>query len=399
MSTLAGPLGGFEDFSLIPGGPLFQLYRRAHLSGEGLQQLHRRLIAFPLIAWLPLLVLSVAAGRAARGTVHVPFLLDVDAHVRLLVALPLLILAELVVHRRMLPTAREFRVRGLIPDPARERFDAAAESALRLRDSRTAELLLLGFVYLVGMTVAWRRHAAIDASTWYATLAGGTLQPTAAGWYYRLVSLPMSQFFLLRWYLRLFIWARFLWQVSRIDLRVIPIHPDRAAGLGFLTEPTLGFGVILFAQGVLFAGVTADAILFTGATLPAYLSQLAALVILSLALVLLPLLVFVPGLARARRDGLREYGALAQRYVHDFDQRWVRGGAPETTEPLLGSADVQSLADMGNSFALVRDMRAVPFNRRVVLQLAVVTILPLAPLALTLVSLRELLGRLLKTIF
>ena len=106
--------------------------------------------------------------------------------------------------------------------------------------------------------------------------------------------------------------------------------------------------------------------------------------------VLGPMLVFLPQLAAARRKGLREYGILAQRYAREFDHKWLRGGAP-ADEPLLGSGDIQSLADLGNSYAVVKEMRLAPFNMQTVLQLAVITLLPLAPLLLTMIPLEELL--------
>ena len=111
-----------------------------------------------------------------------------------------------------------------------------------------------------------------------------------------------------------------------------------------------------------------------------------------------PHLLFRPHLAFARLVGLRAFGGLAQRYVRVFDHNWLRGGAP-ADEPLVGSADIQSLADLGNSFELVRNMRTVPFTRDVVVQLAVITLLPVVPLLLTMVSLEELLGQLLKIVF
>ena len=89
---------------------------------------------------------------------------------------------------------------------------------------------------------------------------------------------------------------------------------------------------------------------------------------------------------------------MAQRYVREFDDKWLRGGAPPG-EALLGSGDVQSLADMGNSFEVVRGMLLVPFTRNTVLQLAVITLLPVAPLLLTMVSLEDLLTRLLQVVF
>jgi hypothetical protein len=116
-----------------------------------------------------------------------------------------------------------------------------------------------------------------------------------------------------------------------------------------------------------------------------------------LLLVLGPLLLFVPHLSAARRAGLREYGTLAQRYVREFDDKWLRGDAPPG-EPLVGSADIQSLADLGNSFEVIRSMRVLPFTRDTVLQLAVITLLPVAPLVLTMVSLEDLLKRLVQVV-
>ena len=116
-----------------------------------------------------------------------------------------------------------------------------------------------------------------------------------------------------------------------------------------------------------------------------------------LLIVLGPLMLFMPHLARARRAGLRAYGTLAERYVREFDDKWLRGGAP-AGEALLGSADIQSLADLGNSFEIIRGMRLIPFDKNTVIQLAIVTLLPVAPLVLTMVSLEELLKRLLQVV-
>ena len=133
------------------------------------------------------------------------------------------------------------------------------------------------------------------------------------------------------------------------------------------------------------AGMIANQIFFAGAKLPEFKLEIVVLVAVMLFAVLGPLLVFGPKLAAAKRAGLREYGTLAQRYVREFDQKWVRGGAP-AEEPLIGSADIQSLADLGNSFEVVKGMRFAPITLQAVVQLAVVTLLPLVPLLLTMFS-------------
>ncbi len=386
------------DFSLVLGGPLYQLFRRAHLSGDTLELLRRRILIIALFAWLPLLALSVLEGHAWGSGVTMPFLYDVDAHVRFLVALPLLVVAELVVHQRMRPVVRQFVERGLIADAARVKFDNVLASALRLRNSVAAEVGLIGFVYGVGVMIVWRTYTAVDVASWYGASADGRLQPSLAGWWFGCVSLPLFQFILLRWYFRLFVWARFLWQVSRLKLKLLPTHPDRCGGLGFLADVCTAFAPLLLAQGALLAGTIANQIFFAGAKLPQFKVEIIVMLAVALLAVLGPLLVFIPVLGHAKRSGLREYGSLAQRYVRDFDQKWLRGGAP-AEEALVGSADIQSLADLDNSFEVVKSTRMAPFTKEAVFQLAVLTLLPLLPLMLTMISLEELLRQLLKVVF
>src|SRR4026208_636788 len=102
------------DFSLILGGPLFQLLRRAHLSGDVADLVWRRVIALALITWLPLLALSIAEGHAGGDSVKVPFLFGGAVHARFLLPLPLLIVAELVVRQRMRLVVGTFVKRGLV---------------------------------------------------------------------------------------------------------------------------------------------------------------------------------------------------------------------------------------------------------------------------------------------
>src|SRR4051812_21960306 len=387
-----------RDFSLVLGGPLFQLFRRAHLSDDELMLVRQRVIVISLFAWLPLLLLSALQGQALHGTVAVPFLLDFDVHLRFLLAMPLLIGAEVVVHRRMLPVARQFLQRHLVPESAMARFDSAIESALRLRNSALAEVLLIALVYGVGVLIVWRQYGALDTATWYAAPSVDDSKLSLAGWWYGYVSLPIFQFLLCRWYFRFFIWARFLWQVSRIELSVSPLHPDRVGGLGFLSSSADAFVPLAVAHGALLSGQIANRILHLGATIPAFKLEVGALVVFLFCVVLGPLLVFAPQLAHARRTGIRQFGTLASRYVREFDAKWLRGGAP-ANEPFVGSADIQSLADLGNSYEVVRAMRIAPITKEAIIRLALATVAPIVPLALTMMPLEELLKKLLGILF
>jgi hypothetical protein len=386
------------DFSLVLGGPFYQFWRRTRLAGETLDLLQRRIVVLALLAWAPLLVLSSVEGHAWGGKVALPFLYDIDIHLRLLLAVPLLILAELIVHQRMRGVVGQFLKRGLIPDAARGKFDEAISSAMRLRNSVLAEVFIIVFVYVVGVGFVWLTHFAAGVASWHGVGTGETFQPSLAGWWLGCVSLPIFQFLLLRWYFRLFVWARFLWRVSRLELSFMPTHPDRCGGLSFLAGVSQAFAPVLAAQGVVLAGTIANKIFFAGAKLPAFKVELIGLVTVMVFAVLGPLLAFLPQLAAARRKGLREYGVLAADYTREFDRKWLRGGAPAERR-LLGSGDIQSLADLANSYAVVKEMKLAPFTIQTVLRLAVITVLPVAPLLLTMIPLEELLDRLLKVIF
>jgi hypothetical protein len=358
----------------------------------------QRVAVIALLAWLPLLVLSALEGHLWAGSTTVPFFFDLEVHIRFLVVVPLLVIAELVVHQRLRPVALGFLERNLVPESARTRFDAALRSAYALRNSVLAEVLLIVAVYGIGVLIVWRHYVALDTATWYATPSSSGSKLSFAGMWFGYVSLPLFQFLLIRWYFRLFIWTRFLWQVSRIELSIVPTHPDRFGGLGFLSNTVYAFAVLLLAHGAMVAAQLANRIFFVGASLMQYKVEIAVMVVFLLCVVFGPLLVFAPRLAQAKRTGLREYGTLAERYVREFDVKWLRGGVP-AGEPLVGSADIQSLADLSNSFEVVRSMRVALVTKDALIQLGAAALVPIAPLALTMMPAEELAKRLFGLLF
>ncbi len=395
MTTIPTPK--LPDFSLVVGGPLFRLYRRMHLSLDALELLERRVLAMTLFAWLPLLLLSVLDRHAIGGSVKIPFLYDVEAQARFLVALPLFLLSEVLVHRRLSPAMQHFVERRIVVKEDLPRFYKAVNSALRARNSVALELALVVLVYTLGLWI-WRNQIAAGGDTWYAAPEGTHLHLTRAGYWYAFVSIPIFQFMLFRWYMRLAIWFRLLWQVSRLNLHLSAAHPDRAGGIGFLGNATYAFATLLFAQGTMLSGWIADRIIYEGQSLTSFKLEAIGFVALSTLCILAPLVVFSPLLDRTQRRSASEYGLLASRYVFGFEDKWIKGGAEETNE-LLGASDIQSLADLANSFAVVREMRLVPFGLHEVAWLAATTAAPLLPLTLTIFSVDELLTHLIKMFF
>ena len=383
-----------EDFSLVLGGPLFQLLRKAHLEGDALELLHRRIIASVVLTWFPLLIFSILGG-VVGGAGRVSFFHDIEVHARFLVALPILIAAELLVNSRMRSAVRRFIEWRIVLPEQRPVFRKAIDSALKIRNSVFVELALIAVVYTVGLLV-WNSRTELGLVTWY-TLPGSRWNLTPAGYWYVFVSLPVFQFILLRWYVRLLIWFRFLWQVNRIELNLIPTHPDRCGGLSFLGKSSYAFAPVLFAQGAILAGLVAARVLYRGETLQSFRFQIAGFIVFFVVVVVAPLLMFSLRMAQARRKGLADYGLLAQRYVESFDQKWVRESLPSAE--LLGTGDIQSLADLGNSYQVIREMRIVPFGLQDISRLAIATAAPLSPLLLTIFSFEELMIRILKILF
>lgn len=380
----------------MTGGALYQMWRRAHLCDDELHHVRRRIVFLMLVMWLPLLLLSVAEGHAWSG-VALPFVYDIDTHIRMLIAAPLLIWAEVRVYHDLPRLVRRFVLDGVITDAVRPQYEAAIASAMRLRNSVTAEIALIVFVYCVGVPFVWRDQIALEVNSWYATAADGRLNPWLAGWWAALVAVPLFQFLCVRWYWRLAIWARFLWQVSRMDLKLEPAHPDGVGGLHFLALVDRIFRPLLLAFGTVLAGLMANRIFYASGRLLDFRVEVAGTVVLLVFAILGPLLAFHPVLRVTRRDGMDEYGKLGQRYSSEFDRKWIRGNNPDG-EPLLGHADIQSLADLRNAYLVIQGIPSVPFGMRNVIALVLTTLLPISPLLLTTFSLEQLLDRLLNVL-
>jgi hypothetical protein len=161
---------GAHDVSLLLGGPFFQLLLRAGLIRPSFDLVLRRILVLALVPWVPLLVLTLAAGTALGDAVRVPFLWDIEVHIRFLVAIPLLVLAEREIHDRLRPVFSRFLERDLLAPAEAARFDAILVGARRWRNSYVAEALMI--LASFGMTpLLWSGHIALDVATWYRALA------------------------------------------------------------------------------------------------------------------------------------------------------------------------------------------------------------------------------------
>jgi hypothetical protein len=339
---------------------------------------NRRIIIFLALTWFPLLVLSLIEGIALGPTPEQSFLLDFASYARFFVGFPMLILAEIVIGPRLTIAGLHFVQSGLVREEDYPAFDSAVEKVIARREALLPELIMLG----ISVFGAWSMTAAFYAgleTSWQIIRTESGIRLSMAGAWYLLVAVPLLQLMFYRWIWRLIIWTGFLRDMSRLNLRLAVSHPDQAAGLGFLGTAQVSFGSLAFGLGSILSASAAFLIVFHSFNIESLKIPFGAYLVLVNLIFLGPLLVFVPLLARTRRQGLREFSALANRYDYAFVDKWIRGKAP-ADEPLLGTGDIQSLADLGNSYQFARQMRPIPFDLRTIIQLSVIAAAPMLPL-------------------
>lgn len=380
-------------FSLAPCGPIDRMQARLGLARPGARRLLARALLMGLIAWVPLLVMMLLVPRAQIAT-SITFFQDIAVYVRFLLVVPLLILIEGSIGARTQLVISDFVASGLVVEEDLPRFRSAVRTAERMAQSLWAEVALL----ILTVALVWlmsRGLAADNAVFWYEDVTAAGTRLTWAGRWYFFVSSPMVVFLFLRWSWRYLVWARFLRRISRLNLRISRTHPDRTGGLAFIDIGHTAFAAVSFAASCLVAAAAANRILYEGVHIKDYQSAIIGFVVLSVIVGLAPLFAFLPTLIRAKRLGLIEYGRFGSRYVNAFEEKWVRKDA-KPNEPMLGSGDIQSLADLGGSYDRLDNMRVVPFDRRTIMAFAFASALPMLPLLLTVMNVRELVSLIVK---
>jgi hypothetical protein len=370
------------DLYFERGGPADRLLQRVSLVP--------RCVLLTAIAWVPLLILSALRGQALGPTPRLSSLLDFATYARFFVGLPALLMAEVVVGPRLRQAALQFLDAKMVRPQDYPAVERIIEQVKRSREAVLPEIIMLGIAFIGPWT--------LTVEHWYGGVVTWHSGQSLVSWWYHWVSIPILQFLYLRCIWRLVIWIRFLYAMSRLDLNLVGTHADGAGGLGFLGSAHGSFGIFAFAISSVVCADAAFQIVYEGAKLREFEIPFATLVIVMEVVLLGPLLVFMPLLTRKGREWRRKYRILVAEYNRTFDEKWVIGPRP-ADERLLGSADIQSLADIANSFDRVRNMRIIPFSQRVVVQLAVITALPALPLLPFIMPVADILKALAKALF
>ena len=370
------PTGEEFVLSIVRGDLLFRLQRAIGLiPGEGLG-LVRRALFWSLLAWVPVAVWAWLEGRAVPPLAEEPLLGHFGVQVRCLVAIPLLILAEGPAHAMTMRILPHFVRSGLVEESQVPAFRAALAAAARVRDATLPWVAMLGAILALNLVAEFANRS--HEVTWGMEQSAGKTGLGFGALWFVYVARPIHLALLVAWFWRIvLVWSLFR-RVSKLDLSLVPTHPDRAGGLGFLAQVPSMFAPVVFAIGAVLASRWAHDIVYHGVHVKELRLQMGAFVILAILLFLSPLLAFVPLLARTKRQALLDYSSLVGRHGRLVRDRWI-GGRTLADDALLEAPEIGPIADTGPVYDAVASMQVLLIGKATVVPLLLAAALPLIP--------------------
>ena len=389
------PVNPADRFSLVAGGPFHRILRRLGLIGTDELPMRLAAIILALVAWLPPALVAVVQTLVDSSYSGWDFFTDLLVYTRYFIAIAAMIATERYADRRFVMLARHFREAHLLSSDSLPKFEVAVATADRRSSSALAEgiIVLAAFVWS-GMTTSI--SVALSGSSWEGTVVGGEVVLSWAGETARFLSAPLFIFLVLRWLWWFVVWGILLFRLARLPLQLTPLHPDRAAGLGFLSIYPSIFSGFIFALSCVVASAMLKDIALQRPAAELVWFAIGGWLTFSLLLFFGPLLVFVRPLYRTRERALLDYGRLASQHHLAFHQKWI--AEARSGEELIGSADPSSTSDLNASVQAVQDMRIVPVDWVAVIQLVVSAGVPMLAVVSTQIPLGDLAKWLVETI-
>jgi hypothetical protein len=384
-----------DDVSLVRGDPPFRWQRRIGLiprsAGLGVG---RRALFWTALAWLPIAVWAWWAGRALPepGQAVEPLLQHFGVHARLLAGIPLLIVAEAVAQGIMARLIPQFVHAGIVPPAEVSRFRTVLARTAQLRDAVLPWVLIIGvaFAWAFTGTVMTRAHELV-----WAAEGGAAPSLGFGGWWYVYVGRPIFIALLLGWLWRVVLLAVTLKRIAGLDLAIVPTHPDRAGGLGFVERFPAAFSLVAFASALVIAGGWAHDAEFHGLDVHSLYPMMIAALVTALVVYLSPYLVFAGPLGRAKKQALLDYGALVARHGAGVRKKWILG-EKKVDDPVLSAPEIGPVADTVALYEAVQRMRPVPLGKSALLAIAVPVLIPFIAVVAIQIPLKDILQQLLK---
>jgi hypothetical protein len=379
------------DFLIVRNDLPIRWQRRVGLAPDNGLGVARRALFFALFTWLPLVIWAALESRLLDRATGEPLLVHYGVHVRCLVAIPLLILAEGMALRIVRVIVSQFLENGLIIDSQRDRFIQIVKDITQLRDKAFPWIIVfaLTLLWLIGVPDSLHAHE-LSWATFDSGLGFG-------GWWFLYVVRPVFTILLLGWFWRVCLLFTMFHRISKLDLALVPAHPDGMGGLGFLQKLPKAFILVTLAMSAVLASRWIHDSLYHQITLDTLKLPLLSFVLLWGLTILSPLFVFSAKMISTRKKAMRQYSALLAEHGRLIHQKWILGqkiGEHDILDaPELGpSADIQTI------YAAVKNMRIVPIGKSCIMPIIAPIALPMIIVAATQIPLMKILTTLFKAL-
>lgn len=381
--------------SLVRDDLIFRAQRRVGLIPSNGLGVLRRAIFWPLFAWLPIAAWGLYQGRVAYPADDHSLLAHFGVHVRFLVALPLFILAEGIFQRLTIRLLPHFVTSGIVPLTEVPAFRQALARTARLRDASFPWVIMLAAV--VANATLPQFMSSPHELAWTIEADDAAPRLGFGAWWFLYVARPIFGVLFLGWIWRVVLLGVLFWRVTRLPLSIVPTHPDRTGGLGFIAYLPVAFAPVVLALGCVLGAHWAHDLVYHGATVQALKWQMGTFVVVALLLFLSPLLVFAGPLGRAKKQALLDYGALVGEHGRLVRRRWIEGREVED-DAVLGAPELGPVADTVALYEAVENMRPIPLSKPTVAPLVIAAVLPMLVVVAIQIPIVEILKTLLGTL-
>jgi hypothetical protein len=368
-----------KDYAFASGGILWKIVDRTKFEAKSLRQQLSFIIGLMLLCWLPIAVMSFF--KLGWDQFYLLFLRDIATHVRFLFVLPVLLFARRSLNTSFNKAIDFFHQTKIVDESNSEGFEKIMDWLKKWSNSKIVDIILIILVYSV---FYFQEQGKINKSVTYAPWHIVDDKITAAGWWYLIVSLPVLQMLLYRWLYTILLWIIFLRKISRLDLRLSALHPDGVAGLGFLQYTQLSFFPVALAFSALTAAVMNNVIIFSKASLVDYKIAVGSILLLVLLLFILPLLQFLPLLAKVKRKYFLQYSLEAWPIARKYEEQLKTFSLTGEENP-----DASWHVDLVGSFEKTKEMKIILIDKTQLIAFAAAVILPFLPVLAQQVPLKE----------
>ena len=380
-----------EFFSISESGPVYQVLRKLHLN----QNKIKLVIAFLCITWLPLVIITAFEGTLYTGG-RQSFLADIAMQVRLLAALPMLILIGAGIDNKVLEVGKYFS-ETLMKDAIQQLvLSKILRGAWKMANSAVAEIMLL--LILITVTISVGQGGMFNvaqgaAGSWKYALHDGNHVLSYAGRWSNYISIPLFQFLILRWFWRYFIWSLMLLRLSFTRMSLQATHPDKAGGLSIIMLAQKYFCFIFVAISVVISGELIAKLINDPDSFESIRRDGIAYILIWLVVVLLPPVFFVRKLINTKEEGLLKLSKLGNSISKKFEEEWVNDQPVEnkTADAKVSTSDLQ---DYDTIYVSLEELRFVPFTFRDIISMIILLFIPYLPILFIHFSIVELLQKL-----